>query len=56
MDTSFNVCITYWATSPRAIPSNIPSFLLVSLMVAVCVPRICVTYGTLIVEIIIQKQ
>ena len=37
-------------------PSNIPLFLLVSLMVAVCVLHTCVTHSTLIVEIIIQKQ
>ena len=35
MDTSSSVCMMYWATSPRAMQSSTPSFLLVSLMVTV---------------------
>ena len=31
MDSSSSVCMMYWATSPRAMQSSIPSFLLVSL-------------------------
>ena len=44
MDMSSSVCMMTWAASSRAMQSNIPLFLLVSLMVAVYVCTMYMRY------------